>query len=248
VDQGLVALDDPLSAVFSDWPKNDPHVPTFRQCFNHTSGLSGHGDHGGMRNPHLENIVLNAIDVNEPGARYAYCGLGFELAAKAMEILAGKSAIRVYDEHLFRPLGFGDVPIGNASSDGEFTAMELGVLAQWVANRGSYGALEFISPQTFDKLMPEPIRVADRGYTEDEGMGIHWVRHLKPGAPRGSKRPEDLLFSPRTLGHGSFSGCVFVVDPDQQLVITQVRKQSGPRSAEWSAKFFQTIAAAMKNK
>jgi CubicO group peptidase (beta-lactamase class C family) len=247
VDQGLVALDDPLSAVFPDFPKNDPHVPTFRQCFNHTSGLSGHGDHGGMRNPHLENLVLNAIDVNQPGARYAYCGLGFELAAKAMEILAGKSAVRIYDEGLFRPLGFGDVTIGNASSDGEFTAMELGILAQWVANRGSYGPLEFISPQTFDKLMPEPVRVADRGYADDEGMGIHWVRHLKAGAPRGSKRPEDLLFSPRTLGHGSFSGCVFVVDPEQQLIITQVRKQSGPRSAEWSAKFFQTIAAAMKN-
>jgi CubicO group peptidase (beta-lactamase class C family) len=247
VDQGLVALDDPLSAVFPDYPKNDPHVPTFRQCFNHTSGLSGHGDHGGMRNPHLENIVLNAIDVNQPGARYAYCGLGFELAAKAMELLAGKSAVRVYDEGLFRPLGFGDVTIGNASSDGEFTAMELGILAQWVANRGSYGPLEFISPQTFDKLMPEPVRVADRGYTDDEGMGIHWVRHLKAGAKPGSKRPEDLLFSPRTLGHGSFSGCVFVVDPDQQLIITQVRKQSGPRSAEWSAKFFQTIAAAVKN-
>lgn len=246
VDQGLVALDDPLSVVFPDYPKNDPHVPTFRQCLNHTSGLSGHGEHGGMRNPHLENVVLNAIDVNEPGASYTYSGLGFELAAKAMEILAGKSAVRLYDEGLFRPLGFGDVTIGNASSDGEFTAMELGILAQWVANRGSYGPLEFISPQTFEKLMPEPIRVADRGYTEDEGMGIHWVRHLKPGAPRGSKRPEDLLFSPRTLGHGSFSSCVFVVDPEQQLVITQVRRQSGPRHAEWSAKFFQTIAAAIQ--
>ena len=49
LDQGLIALDDPLSAVFPDYSKNDPHVPTFRQCFNHTSGLSG--DFGGMRNP-----------------------------------------------------------------------------------------------------------------------------------------------------------------------------------------------------
>jgi CubicO group peptidase (beta-lactamase class C family) len=246
VDQGLVALDDPLSAVFPDYPKNDSHVPTFRQCLNHTSGLSGHGDHGGMRNPHLENIVLNAIDVNTPGAKYAYSGLGFELAAKAMEILAGKSAVRIYDEALFRPLGFRDVPIGNASSDGEFTAMELGVLAQWVANRGSYGPWEFITPQTFEKLMPEPVRVADRGYADDEGMGIHWVRHLKAGAPPGSKRTEDLLFSPRTLGHGSFSGCIFVIDPEQQLVITQVRKQSGQRSGEWSPRFFQAIAAAIE--
>ncbi len=38
VDQNLLGLDDSLSVAFPDYPKNDPHVPTFRQCFNHTSG------------------------------------------------------------------------------------------------------------------------------------------------------------------------------------------------------------------
>jgi CubicO group peptidase (beta-lactamase class C family) len=247
VDQRLIALDDSLSAVFPDYPKNDVHVPTFRQCFNHTSGLSGHGDFGGMRNPHLENVILNGIDVNRPNVKYAYSGLGYELAAKAMELVAGKSAVRLYDEHLFRPLGFGDVPIGNASSDGRFTAMELGILAQWIANRGSYGNLEFIEPETFDRLLPEPLRVPDRGLVKEEGIGLHWIRHVKAGAPRNSKLPEDWLFSPSTIGHGSFSGCILVVDPEQQLVITQVRKKSGPRRAEWSSRFFQTVAAAMKS-
>jgi CubicO group peptidase (beta-lactamase class C family) len=242
VDQELVSLDDSLATVFADYPQNAAYVPTFRQCLNHTSGLIGHGEYGGMKNPHLENVILNGLDVNQPNSKYAYCGMGFELTAKAMEILSGKSAVRVYSEHLFEPLGFGDVRLGNASSDGEFTAIELGILAQWVANRGSYGDQEFISPATFDQLLPQPINVADRGYVEDEGMGLHWIRHLSKDAPPGSKRPEDLLFSPRTLGHGSFSGCVFVVDPDQQLVITQVRRQTGPRHAEWSVKFFRTIA------
>lgn len=246
VDQRLVAWDDPLSAVFPDYPRNDPRVPTFRQCFNHTSGLTGHGEFGGMRNPHLENIILNGIDVNEPGAKYAYSGQGFELAAKAMELLTGKSAVRIYEEHLFRPLGFGDVPMGNASSDGELTALELATLAQWVANRGSYGDLEFIRPATFDGLLPQPLRVADQDSIEGQGLGLHSIRHAKPGAPPDSRRAEDLLFSPSTIGHGSFSGCIFVVDPEQQLIITQVRKQSGPRSAEWSARFFQTIAAAVE--
>jgi CubicO group peptidase (beta-lactamase class C family) len=242
VDQNLVSLDDSLASVFVDYPKNTEYVPTFRECLNHTSGLTGHSEYGGMKNPHLENVILNGLDVNEPNSKYAYCGMGFELTAKAMEILAGKSAVRVYSDHLFEPLGFGDVRLGNASSDGEFTAMELGILAQWVANRGSYGDHEFISYATFDQLLPQPINVADRGYTEDEGIGMHWIRHLRPGAPLGSKRPEDLLFSPGTVGHGSFSGCVFVVDPEQQLVITQVRRQTGPRHAEWSARFFRTIA------
>jgi len=242
VDQDLVSLDDSLARVFVDYPKDAAYVPTFRQCLNHTSGLTGHSEYGGMKNPHLENVILNGMDVNQPNSKYEYCGMGFELTAKAMEILAGKSAARVYSEHLFEPLGFGDVPLGNASSDGEFTAMELGILAQWVANRGSYGDQEFISPATFEQLLPQPINVADRGYAEDEGIGIHWIRHLRPDAPPGSKRPEDLLFSPGTLGHGSFSGCLFVVDPELQLVITQVRRHTGPHHAEWSAKFFRTIA------
>lgn len=246
LDQGLIDLDAPVAKFFPDYDKNDPHVPTFRQCFTHTSGLSGHGDFGGMRNPQFENVVLNGLDVNRPGSTYAYSGQGFELAVKAMEIAAGQSAVHLYDEHLFRPLGFGDVPIGSASADGEFTAMELGILAQWVANRGSYGRRQFIRPETFERLMPRPVCVADHSYTEDEGIGMHWVRHLKEGAPRGSKKPEDLLFGPRTLGHGSLSGCVFVVDPDAQLVITQVRKHSGPRSAEWSPKFFRAIAAGLE--
>jgi CubicO group peptidase (beta-lactamase class C family) len=242
LDQGLIDLDDSVVSVFPDYPKNSPHVPTFRQCFNHTSGLSGHGNFGGVRNPQLENIILNGIDVNEPGVRYAYSGMGYELAAKAMEIVAGKSALRLYDEHLFRPLNFGDVPIGNASSDGQFTAMELGILAQWVANRGSYGKREFISPRTFARLLPEPLRVTQRTGVKDEGIGLHWVRHLKPGSRRNSTRPEDQLFSPRTVGHGSFSGCIFVIDLEHDLVIAQARRQGGPRRGEWSARFFQTIA------
>lgn len=246
VDQKLISLDDSLARVFPDYPLAAPFVPTFRQCLNHTSGLTGHGEYGGMKNPHLENVILNGLDVNQPNSTYRYCGLGFELVAKAMEILAGKSAARIYSEHLFVPLEFGDVEMGNASSDGKFTAIELAKLAQWVANRGRYGSLEFISPGTFDQLLPQPIDVDDRGYSEDEGMGIHWVRHLRSTAAAGSKRPEDLLFSPGTLGHGSFSGCVFLVDPEQQLVITQVRRQTGPRHAQWSAKFYQTIAECIR--
>jgi CubicO group peptidase (beta-lactamase class C family) len=242
VDQNLVALDDPLSKVFVDYPSSTAFVPSFRQCLNHTSGLTGHSEYGGMKNPHLENVILNGLDVNQPGSRYAYCGMGYELTAKAMEILAGKCAARVYCEHLFEPLGFGDVRLGNASSDGELTAMELAILAQWVANQGSYGDLEFIAPETFEQLLPQPIHVADPQNGKEDGMGIHWIRHLKPGAPANSQRPEDLLFGVGTLGHGSFSGCIFVVDPEQQLVITQVRKQLGPRHSEYWDKFFRTIA------
>lgn len=245
LDQGLIGLDDPVSKFFPDYPRDDPHVPTFRQCFNHTSGLTGHGDFGGCRNAHFDNIVLNGLDVNEPGVRYQYSGMGFELAAQAMQIVCGRSAVRMYQEHLFGPLGFNDVSVGAASAGASLTAMELGVLAQLVANRGSYGPLELIAPSTFEQLMPRPLAVRERGTWEEEGVGLHWMRHRKPGARPDSKTPEDLLFRPQTLGHGSFSGCIFMIDPEQQLIITQARRQTGPRYDQWSSRFYQAVAQAL---
>jgi len=78
------------------------------------------------------------------------------------------------------------------------------------------------------------------------GIGLHWIRRLNPAAPPNSKRAEDQLFSTGTVGHGSFSGCIFIIDLEQQLVITQVRRQNGPRYGEWSSRFLQTVAEAVK--
>jgi CubicO group peptidase (beta-lactamase class C family) len=242
VDQGLIGLDDSVATVFPDYPRGSPHVPTFRQCLTHMSGLSGHGDWGGVRNPHLENIILGGIDVNEPGKTYNYSGMGFDLTGKAMEIVTGHSALHLYRDYLFEPLGMGDVPMEHASSGARLTARELGSLAQWLVNRGSYGELEFVSPATFAKLLPEPLSRRYPGVTEEEGIGMHWIRPLKAGAKAGSTRPEDLIFTAATVGHGSLAGCILDADLERGIVVAQVRKAAGLRYTEWSTKFFQAIA------
>jgi hypothetical protein len=244
VDQGLIELDWTLDRVFPDYPANASYVPTFRQLLNHTSGLSGHSEWGGMFNPHLENIVLNGIDVNEPGKKHEYCGLGYELAAKAMEIKTGKCAARIYHEHLFAPLGFQDIIMGNASSDGEFTAMELAVIGQLLANGGSYGQYQFISPETFNEMRPKSTRQPN--VAGEHGLGLHRIRHSRQSASTNLAETSDLLFSENAFGHGSFSGCILVVDPDQQLVIVQARKQFHPMDNEYWRRFFQVVADAVK--
>jgi CubicO group peptidase (beta-lactamase class C family) len=243
VDQGLIELDWTLDRVFPDYPANVSYVPTFRQLLNHTSGLSGHGEWGGMFHPYLENIVLNGIDLNEPGKRHEYCGLGFELAAKAMEIKTGKCAAKIYEEHLFAPLGLQDIIMGNASSDGEFTAMELAVIGQWLANRGSYGDDQFISPETFEELRPKT--TGEPTVAGEHGLGLHKIRHRRQGPSKNPAESNALLFSENTFGHGSFSGCILVIDPDQQLVIVQVRKQFRPEDNEYWTRFFQVVADAI---
>ena len=180
-----------------------------------------------MRNSHLENIILSGIDVNEPNVKYAYSGLGFELAAKAMELVAGRPpsacTTNISFARLVLAMCRSATPVPTASS------------RRWNSASSPSGsptaAATALGVHRSPDVRPTAARAAaraHRGFVEDEGIGLHWIRHLKPGAPTDSKRAEDLLFSPRTLGHGSFSGCIFVVDPERQLVITQVRKQSGP--------------------
>ncbi|WP_168164538.1 serine hydrolase domain-containing protein [Pirellula sp. SH-Sr6A] len=245
VDQGLIELDWTLDRVFPDYPAHAPSVPTFRQLLNHTSGLSGHGDWGGMFNPYLENIVLNGIDVNEPGKKHEYCGLGFELVGKAMEIKTGKCAARIYYDHLFAPFGMQNVIMGNASSDGEFTAMELAILGQWLANQGSYGDRQFIDPKTFAQMLPSPS--GEEAVAGDHGLGLHRIRHRRVDADPKSKGQGSLLFSENAFGHGSFSGCILVVDPDQQLVIVQARKRFQATDNTYWARFFQVVADAIND-
>jgi hypothetical protein len=155
LDQAYAKLDDPVSIAFPDYPKDDPHVPTFRQCFTHTSGLTGHGDFGGSRNPHLENILLNGLDANRPGTRYEYAGMGYDLVAKAMEMLAGKAFVRLLAEDLFKPLGItGDMPVGIASAGARPTAREQANLAGWVAKGRSISDREIVTAKRIESLKP----------------------------------------------------------------------------------------------
>jgi CubicO group peptidase (beta-lactamase class C family) len=242
LDQKRVSLDEGLNQIFPDWPEDPSRVPSFRECFLHMAGLSGHGDWGGARNPQFENIVLNGIDANVAGKTYEYSGNGYELVGKAMEILAGKTLRHLYQDDLFGPLGLDDVPISHASMGATLTARELGTLGQWVVNRGRYGDRESISADTFAMLMPEPYAKRYPGVADEGGMGLHWKRFPLPGKPADTTDPAEQLFGPHTLGHGSLSMCVFLADLDNRLVIVQIRKTGGPKHGEYAPGALKIIA------
>lgn len=250
VDQKLAAIDDPLGKYLPDFPTTGQKALTFRHCFTHTSGLQGHGEWGGLRNPHLENAVLNLLPClyPRPGEAHMYNGMGYDLAGKTMEVITGKSILRLFEEGLFAPLGISGVQIDDMAFGAEMSAYELGVFGQTLCNRGSYGTTEIVSRSTFDQLVPRPLVQYYPGIenkTIEWGIGLHWMRDAKPGKQVDSPNPQDHIFSMHTIGHGSATNCVLCVDLDNDLVVVQVRHWGGPKFGEYLPQFLMAVAGGI---
>jgi hypothetical protein len=55
-----------------------------------------------------------------------------------------------------------------------------------------------------------------------------------------------LLLSDRTLGHGSLTGCMFLMDLERDLIIVQVRRKQGAGYGDWVAKLLETVVQCLR--
>ncbi|MCF7847815.1 MAG: beta-lactamase family protein [Kiritimatiellales bacterium] len=242
LDAGLFALDQPVSAVFTDFAQHPGHIPTFRQCLRHQSGLKGHGSWGGVGNAWFDHVVFNGIETLEQTPTQKYAGDGFDLVGTAMQLLSGETTTRLFHEGYFAPLGLPLMPYEGMGAGARPTVFQLAVLGQIMANEGRYGACEFFSRETFDAILP----TAYEGYENPDpdnklhfyGLGIRWVREDRDEAGKP-------LFSRRTIGHGSFSFSVFQVDLENKIVIAQVREKKSQVDAKWYPQFLEAVHGIM---
>ena len=144
-----------------------------------------------------------------------------------MEIVSGKSIFRLFRESLFDPLGMNntyneeDLAYGTQS-----TAYDLALVGQMVLNQGSYGNIDFFSAETFDQLLPKPLNQWYPMIEQDWGIGLTWMQTYRSEEhadhPQGS-----VILSPNIIGHGSATSSVLQVDLDNEIVITQSRRNGG---------------------
>ena len=245
LDQGYCKLDDPIAAWVPGFPAKGEKALTYRMLFTHTSGFEGHGEWGGIHNPWLDNVALDGLAALHPGRMHVYNGMGYDLAGKAMEYMTGTSIVRLFHDHLFRPLGINDVSLNDLAFGANLTSHELGILGQWLVNHGCYGDKRFISEETFQKLLPVDLSEYYPAVKVNWGIGLTWMPEHKPGTPPDSLDPKDMIFGPRTVGHGSASSCILRADLDHDLVVVQIRRTAGPKYAEYGMQFFQLIADEM---
>ncbi|MBW8001354.1 MAG: beta-lactamase family protein [Planctomycetes bacterium] len=228
VDQGLINIDDPVGKYLPDFPVTGDKAITLRQCFTHTTGLSGHKEWGGMDNPWLENVIANGLDHLKPGKFHNYNGMGYDLAGKVMEVVSGKSIFRLMRENLFDPLGLENTVMEeDLGFSCNTTAKDLATMGQMLLNKGSYGKQQFFSPQTFDQIMPKPLQRYYPGINLEWGIGITWMRHPHPQAGKNGMPKDKTILSKNIVGHGSATSAILRVDLDNDMVIAQTRRNGG---------------------
>ena len=112
VEEGSVALDEPMTKYFPDYPVGEFHI-TVGQLLDHTSGIKGYTEmpafweQGRLDLSHEQMIELFSAEPweFEPGDRYQYNNSGYYLAGLLVEKASGKSYAEYLEETFFRPLG-----------------------------------------------------------------------------------------------------------------------------------------------
>jgi CubicO group peptidase (beta-lactamase class C family) len=244
VDQGLVRFDDPLSQVFPEWKDERTAKLSFRHCFNHITGFTGHASHGGLFNAYLDQALLMQDGVFvEPLRIHHYNGDGYDLTGQALELITGQNIWRLLYENLQKPFGE-PVTQFDLGFGARFTARYLGKLGQMLLQDGQYGTYRFYSPGFLAQLRPERVAVHAPGFPDEKlewGIGQVWMPD-----PSSEGREQGVL-GPNVIGHGAASGSVFRVDPDHRLVIVigRDRFRDSAENERFTARFMQTLAAGL---
>ena len=119
IDQGIVALDAPITTYLPDMPYTEV---TIRQLLSHTSGIGYYAYVTDGLWPDPELYMVNADlqtmlecgevpDYYRPGQQFDYCNTNYTLLADVVEAVTGMSFQAYMQLHVFNPIGMFDTEI-----------------------------------------------------------------------------------------------------------------------------------------
>jgi len=135
VDEGAIALDDPVAKVLPSFAERDKEAVTFRQLLTHSAGLKPwRGFHEQLRQREqksfdrlvqtpagrewiIDRVVRSAL-VHEPGEAAVYGDLDFIALGAAVETISGQRLDEFCQQRIFGPLGLQDTFFQPLPEDG----------------------------------------------------------------------------------------------------------------------------------
>ena len=229
MDQGLIRLDDPVGGILPDFPTQGDKAFTWRATFMHMAGI--HMKAGSGREVHnawSDNWAANLVPCLKVGVEHKYNNMDTELTGKAMELITGKSVLRLIQDNLFVPLGMTHSRISDVCHGSECTALDVAKFGQMLLNQGAYGDTRFFSKETFQKMLPVKMRSywPDAKFDLPWGMGLTYFNERDPRAGKDGVPANKTLLSKKTFCHGAASGAVLRVDPENEIVVSLVRTKN----------------------
>jgi CubicO group peptidase (beta-lactamase class C family) len=108
VEEGKIALEDPLTKYFPDAPASWKRV-TIRQLLSHTAGFTDYPKNFDMRKDYTEAELLKIVEsiplAFTPGTSWSYSNLGFLTLGIVIHRVTGEFYGDFLQERIFRPLG-----------------------------------------------------------------------------------------------------------------------------------------------
>ncbi len=110
VEEGKIALDDPISKHLPEFDNHGKGAITVEQLLRHRAGLipdNSIGDYADGPDAAWENLA-NLDLVGPPGAKFRYSDVGFLILGRLVERVSGHSLDEYAETHVFEPLGMDD--------------------------------------------------------------------------------------------------------------------------------------------
>jgi len=210
VDDGTIALDDPISQYLPNFTGEKGSI-TIRQLLSHTSGLPSKVPCMADRAITLAECV-NQISRVEllayPGTEFRYGGASFQIAARVAEVATGKSWNTLFEEKIKIPLNMVNTSYGTTlnpriDAGAISTIGDYGNFLQMMLNDGVFNGSQILSKAS--------IREMERNHTDGvtiafspqtaihtEGYGLGLWREIvdNNGQPIQVSSPGGLGFSP----------------------------------------------------
>lgn len=242
-DRGVICLHDKVSQHLPEFAENGKQDVTIEQLLLHVGGLipdNSMSEYREGRDKAVENLMN--IDLNyEPGSRFRYSDVGFQILGELVHRKTGKSLHEFSREAIFQPLGMTETGYLPPEALRERAATTEQREGRWMrgevhdprayAMDGIAGHAGLFSTATdlaiYAQMMinwgqyggvsilnPDTVRAMTAGYTVPTGQrGLGWDKHSGYSSNRG----EGMTAS--AFGHGGFTGTAMWIDPDLELFV-----------------------------
>jgi CubicO group peptidase (beta-lactamase class C family) len=205
VEDGKLALDDPITKYFPDAPAGW-HRITIRNLLTHTSGIPGYSSNVNLRSDYSEDELLKiayglALEF-EPGTRWSYSNTGYALLGIIIHRASGQFYGDVLRDRVFIPLGMKTARVISE--------------ADIVANRSAGYQLVHGEIKNQDWVAPTLNTMADGSLYLSLNDYIAWDRGLRANALLTPKS-WSAIYTPVTLKSGRTYPYGFGWDVDRAL-------------------------------